>query len=295
MNATAATSGIRASAMAIAVNFVLAFVKIATGLIGNSYALVADGIESTTDIFSSMVVWSGLRISTKPPDKRHPYGHGKAESIAGVVVSAFLLVAAILIAVQSIREIVTPHKLPAWYTIPVLALVVVTKETLFRFVFRVGDELASTALLGDAWHHRADALTSLAAFVGISIALLGGKGYESADDWAALLACAVIIFNGVRILRPALAEVMDTAVPVETERSVRRIAQQLDGVLDVEKCRIRKSGLGLLMDIHVTVDGDLTVRQGHDIGHQVKERLLDSDLPIQDIVVHVEPHHLRET
>ncbi|MFQ5629718.1 MAG: cation diffusion facilitator family transporter [bacterium] len=285
-------SGIHVSGVAIAANLVLAMIKITAGLLGNAYALVADGIESTTDIFSSLIVWGGLRISTKPPDRNHPYGHGKAESIAGVVVALFLLGAALLIAVQSVREILTPHKLPAWYTLIVLAVVVITKETLFRFVFRVGETLGSTALRGDAWHHRSDALTSLAVFVGISIALIGGQGYESADDWAALLACAVIVYNGVRILRPAVHEVMDAAAPETVERTIRRIAGEVEDVLNVEKCRIRKSGLGLLMDIHIIVDGDCTVRRGHEIGHKVKDRLLASHLPVHDVVVHVEPDEL---
>ena len=196
--------GLMAAGVGMAVNIVLAIVKIVTGIVGNSYALIADGIESTTDIVSSLVVWTGLKISSLPADEDHPYGHGKAESIAGMVVALALLAAAVFIAIQSVREIITPHHAPAWFTLLVLALVIGTKETLYRFVFKVGDELTSTAVKGDAWHHRSDAITSAAAFIGISIALIGGKGYESADDWAALLACAVILFNGYRIFRAAL-------------------------------------------------------------------------------------------
>lgn len=282
--------GLQASGIAVAVNLVLAISKIVTGIVGNSYALVADGIESTADIVSSLIVWSGLRISAKPPDSRHPYGHGKAESIAGMFVSLFLLGAAGVIAVHSLREIHTPHHMPAGYTLVVLTTVIVVKETMYRFVFKVGDTLESTSLRGAAWHHRSDALTSLAAFIGISIALIGGKGYESADDWAALLACGVIFYNGLRLLRPAMDEVMDAAVPEEIEGTVRSIAGEVSGVMEVEKCRIRKSGLGLLMDIHITVDGDIPVREGHEIGHVVKDDLCRSELPIHDVVVHIEPN-----
>ena len=203
--------GLMAAGIGMAVNVVLAIVKIVTGIVGNSYALIADGIESTSDIVSSLVVWTGLKISSLPADEDHPYGHGKAESIAGMVVALALLAAAVFIGIQSVREIITPHHAPAWFTLLVLALVIGTKETLYRFVLKVGDELTSTAVKGDAWHHRSDAITSAAAFVGISIALIGGKGYESADDWAALLACAVILFNGYRIFRAALNEIMDAA------------------------------------------------------------------------------------
>ncbi len=282
-------TGLKLSGGAIAVNIVLALTKITTGIIGNSYALIADGIESTMDIFSSLIVWGGLRISIKPPDDSHPYGHGKAESIAGVVVAMSLLGASVLIAVLSIREIQTPHHAPAWYTLVVLVGIIFVKEILFRKMTRVGHELDSSALKSDAWHHRSDALTSVAAFVGISIALAGGPGYEVADDWAALGACVVIVYNGVRLLLPALNEVMDGAVPVDIEGQIRNLASQVDGVLEIEKCRIRKSGLGLLMDIHVVVQGDVSVNEGHEIGHAVKNILLESNLKIVDVTVHIEP------
>ena len=194
--------GIAGSAMAI--NLVLALIKISTGVIGNSYALIADGIESTSDIFSSLIVLSGLQISSKPADQSPPYGHGQAEWLAALAVAMFLIGAGILIAIQAIREILSPQQAPAWYTLPILAVIIVIKEGLYRKMYRVGTDLDSSSLRSDAWHHRSDAVTSLAAFVGISIALIGGPGYESADDWAALLAVSIIFANGIRLLRPAL-------------------------------------------------------------------------------------------
>ncbi len=278
---------------AIAINLVLALIKISTGVIGNSYALIADGIESTTDIFASLIVFGGLRLSTRPPDENHPYGHGKAESLAAMIVALFLIGAAVLIAVQSIREIRAPQSSPAWYTLVVLGMVIVVKELLFRRMHEVGEGLDSSSLRSDAWHHRSDAITSLAAFVGISIALIGGEGFEAADDWAALLACSIIFFNGVRLLRPALNEVMDASPSDDVEARIVETASNVEGVIAIEKCRIRKSGLGYLMDIHVEVNSELTIREGHDIGHAVKDRLLNSELPINDVTVHVEPgkHH----
>jgi cation diffusion facilitator family transporter len=257
--------------------------------VGNSYALIADGIESTSDIVSSLVVWTGLKISSLPADEDHPYGHGKAESIAGMVVALALLAAAVFIGIQSVREIITPHHAPAWFTLLVLALVIGTKETLYRFVLKVGDELTSTAVKGDAWHHRSDAITSAAAFIGISIALIGGKGYESADDWAALLACAVILFNGYRIFRAALNEIMDAAPPDPLQTQIRQLASSVPGVVRIEKCRARKSGLGLFVEIHIEVDGTLSVQRGHEIAHQVSDHLKSSALSIQHVVAHVEP------
>ncbi|HEU0009290.1 MAG TPA: cation diffusion facilitator family transporter [Verrucomicrobiae bacterium] len=282
-------TGLRIAKLALFINALLAIGKIATGILGNSYVLIADGIESTADIFSSVVVWGGLRVSVLPADENHPFGHGKAEPVASIIVSMILLAAGLLIAVQSVHEILTPHHPPAWYTLPVLVVVVLVKETMFRAAFRAGRSLESTALKSDAWHHRSDALTSAAAFVGISIALMGGKGYESADDWAALLACGVITWNGLRLLRAALDELMDASVSPEVVAQVRELAAAVEGVAAIDKCRVRKAGLHLALDIHVVVDGDLTVRRGHEIAHRVKDRLLASQHRINDVTVHIEP------
>lgn len=282
-------AGLRISGWSIGVNILLAGGKVAAGILGNSYALVADGIESTADVFASFIVWGGLRIAAKPADADHPYGHGKAEALAALVVALMLLGAAASIAIQSLREIRAPHHAPAGFTLIVLVCVVVIKGALSRVTFKAGHRLKSTALKSDAWHHRSDALTSLVAFIGISIALLGGAGYESADDWAALAACAVIAFNGLRLAREALDEVMDASVDPEIVELVRATASQVEGVDAVEKCRIRKVGLHLAMDIHICVDGELSVRRGHEIAHDVKDRLLASQHRINDVTVHVEP------
>jgi cation diffusion facilitator family transporter len=281
--------GRRAALVATASGTLLAAVKIGAGLAGNSYALIADGVESFLDIFSSLVVWGGLRIAARPPDDNHPYGHGKAEALAGLAVALTLLLVAVALAVQSVREILTPHHAPAPFTLAVLAGVVLVKETLFAWVSRIARELRSTALEADAWHHRSDSLTSAAAFLGISLALAGGKGWESLDDWAALFACAVIGFNGVRLARLAVADVMDTAAPAEVESGIRETARRVPGVLDVDKCFARKSGPGWLVDLHVVVDGKLPVTEGHRIGHAVQRALRESNLGILDVLVHVEP------
>jgi cation diffusion facilitator family transporter len=284
-------SALRLSITALAINVVLAAVKIVTGVIGNSYVLIADGIESSADVVTSIVVWSGLRFSTRPADAGHPYGHGKAEPIAGAIVALALLAAAVLIAVQSVGEILTPHGPPRAFTLPVLLGVVAIKEFLARRVSKTGATLDSAVLKADAWHHRSDALTSAAALVGIVIALLGGPGFEAADDWAALVACGIIAWNGVRLLRGVLDEMMDAAVSPDIVREVRKLAGSVDGVVEIEKCRIRKSGLQLALDIHVVVDGSLTVRRGHEIAHQVEAKLRASQHRINDVTVHIEPAH----
>lgn len=284
-----AIKGMRSTIFGITGNILLAVIKGLAGFFGNSYALIADAIESTTDVFSSLIVFIGLKISTKPKDKNHPYGHGKAEPIVAIVVSLTLIGAAITIAIQSVQEIATPHHSPAPFTLLVLVLVVGVKETLFRYVLKVGNEVQSTAVKTDAWHHRSDAITSVAAFIGISIALIFGEGYESADDWAALLASGIIAFNAYNLFRPALAEIMDEAPPENLENDIRTTAETVDGVIEVEKCFIRKMGFDYFVDLHVIVDGELTVREGHIIAHEVKRTLLKSRLRIIDVLIHIEP------
>lgn len=284
-----ALKGMRSTFLGIIGNIFLAVIKGLAGYFGNSYALIADAIESTSDVLSSLIVLIGLKISSKPKDKNHPYGHGKAEPIVAIVVSLTLLGAAITIAIQSVKEIIVPHHSPAAFTLLVLVLVVAVKETLFRYVFKVGNEVKSTAVKTDAWHHRSDAITSVAAFIGISISLIFGKGYEAADDWAALLASGIIVFNAYNLFRPALAEIMDAAPPENLEADIRKTAISVDGVLDVEKCFIRKMGFEYFVDMHIIVEGNLTVREGHIIAHKVKEVLLKSTLRIDDVLIHIEP------
>lgn len=274
----------------IALNVVLAAVKFAGGILGNTYALIADGAESTLDIVSSLVVWMGFRVAGRPPDANHPYGHGKAEPLAALGVALFIFAMAVWIAVHAVREILTPHAAPAWWTLLLLAGVVVIKLVFSRSLHSAGEQAGSTALGLEAMHHWSDAVTSAAAFIGISLALVGGKGWETADDWAALIACVVIVFNGVAMALRALGDVMDVAVPVALENELRSLALAVPGVLALDKVRVRKSGLSLLVDIQVRVNGDLSVRDGHEIAHAVKDALIASGRHrVSDVSVHVEP------
>ncbi len=274
----------------IALNATLAAVKIAGGVFGHTYALIADGAESLLDILSSTLVWAGFRVAARPPDADHPYGHGKAEPLAALAVALFVFVMAGWIAVYAVHEIITPHQGPAWWTLLVLAGVIVVKMIFSRRMEAAGEEVGSTALGVEALHHWSDAMTSAAAFVGIVIALWGGKGWETADDWAALFACVVISFNGVGMFGKALRDVMDTAVAQDFENEVRALALAVPGVAALDKVRVRKSGLSHLVDIQVRVDGELTVRAGHDIAHAVKDALLASGRhAISDVSVHIEP------
>ena len=282
-------TGARIALFGLAINVLLAAAKILAGLVGHAYVLIADGIESALDVGGSIVIWGGLTVAARPPDATHPYGHGKAEPIAAVVVAVGVLTAALGLAIQSVREIFLPHHAPAPYTLAVLIVAVILKEILYRYVIRFGREMESTAVKTDAWHHRIDAMTSIAAFIGISVALIGGEAWQSADDWAALFACALIGANGYGLLRPALFEIMDTAPRGKIVRSIRRAARSVPGVIEVEKCRARKMGLDFYVDLHVGVDGSISVHEGHEIAHQVKRAIQQSDSRIADVLVHIEP------
>lgn len=280
---------IKTSYLSIAGNALLAIIKAITGIFGNSFALIADAIESTTDVFSSTLVLLGLKYSSKPPDKNHPYGHGKAEPLITFLVVGFLVISATVIAYESIENIRTPHQVPEPFTLIVLAGIIIFKEISYRIVSKKSDKTKSSSLKADAWHHRSDAITSLTAFIGISIALLMGEGYEHADDWAALFASGFILYNAYLILRPALGEVMDEHMYDDMKKDVRKIAEAVPGVVETEKCFIRKTGMTFHIDLHIAVDAEITVKQGHDIAHLVKENLL-RDLPeIADVLIHVEP------
>lgn len=275
--------------LSIAGNTVLAIVKGLTGFFGHSYALMADAIESTTDIFSSLLVLFGLTYSTKPPDKDHPYGHGKAEPLVTFAVVGFLVIAATVIAYESIENIQTPHRVPATYTLVVLGLIIIIKEIFYRVVARKSDQVKSTSLKADAWHHRSDAITSLMAFIGISIAIFMGKGYETADDWAALFASGFIIYNAYHIFRPALGEIMDEHRYEDMITGIRKVSGEVEGVIGTEKCFVRKAGMTFHVDLHLIVDGNITVKEGHAIAHALKARLQERFPEIADTLIHVEP------
>jgi cation diffusion facilitator family transporter len=250
---------------------------------------VADAVESMADIFSSLIVWRGVVVAAAPPDEDHPYGHGKAEPLASAMVATMLLLAATWIAIQSVREIVTPHRAPAPFTLLVLVGVVVVKELLFRFVQGEADAVDNSAVRSDAWHHRSDAITSFAAGLGITVSLLGGAGYEAADDVAAVFAAGIIAWNGWRLLRPAMDELMDTCPDSALVERLRHIAARVPGVDNVEKCFARKSGYQYFVDMHVEVQPALTVVEAHAIAHEVKDAVRHEVPSVCDVLVHIEP------
>lgn len=281
--------GIRITQLGLLVNAGLAVTKILAGVVGNSYALIADGIESTADILSSTVIWGSLRIARRDADPEYPFGYGKAETLAAATVALMLIGAAIAIAIEAVREIVTPHHIPAPWTLVVLVLVVLIKEVLFRKVKAVGSEVGSEAVHADAWHHRSDAITSLAAFVGISIAVMGGPGWESADDWAALFAAGVIAWNGQRVLRPAIAGLMDRSAEPGMRARIHEIAASVADVRAVEKVIVRRAGMDYFADLHVQADPSLSLHAAHIISGKVKSAIRAAMPNVRGVLVHMEP------
>lgn len=266
----------------------LGLVKLLAGVFGHSYALIADAVESFTDVLAAAVIWGGLHVSSRPASERHPYGYGKAEALAALIVSLLILAAGVAIGVQSVREVITPHKTPAAWTLLVLASVIVVKETLFRFMRAEARRGGGDAIETDAWHHRSDAITSLAAFVGISIAVVGGPGWEIADDIAALFASSVIVWNALRLLRAPVRELLDAQSESIADRAAT-IARGVEGVRRVEKAMSRKSGVAHFVDMHIWVDADLSVREAHLIAHRVKDAIRASAPTIEDVLIHIEP------
>lgn len=270
-------------------NISLAIIKWIGGYFGNSYALIADAIESTSDVVTSVFVLFGLKYAAKPADDNHPYGHGRIEPLITFLVVLFLVVSAGMIAYQSIHNIVTPHDPPQAFTLIILLGIIGWKEISYQWVIRKSRETQSSSLKADAWHHRSDAITSIAAFIGIAIALFFGKGFESADDWAALVASIFILYNCYLIFRPAFGEMMDEHVYDELIDQIRSISQTVNGVQRTEKCFVRKAGFHYHVDLHLEVIGSISVIEGHEIAHDVKDTLRNELPQLGHVLIHVEP------
>lgn len=283
-------TAIKATYFSIIGNTSLAIIKGFAGFLGNSYALIADAIESTADIFASFLVLFGIKYSNKPADENHPYGHGRAEPLITFLVVGFLITSATIIAYESVINIRTPHELPKPWTLLVLGAIIIWKEYSFRVVLKRSIQTNSSSLRADAWHHRSDAITSVAAFLGISIALILGNGYESADDWAALFASGFIFYNSYLIFRPALGEIMDEHLYDDLIAEIRLISLQVDGIIDTEKCFIRKAGMQYHVDLHAIVDSNNTVKEGHDLAHKLKDTLREQIPELGHVLIHVEPN-----
>lgn len=282
-------TAIQTSIFSIIGNTLLVLIKGAAGILGNSYALIADAIESTADVFSSILVLVGLKYSTRPADENHPYGHGRFETLTTFAVIGFFVVSATVIAYESIQNIKTPHESPKTFTLFILGGIILFKELSYQYVIRKSKETHSSSLKADAWHHRSDAITSVMAFIGIAIAIFMGEGFEAADDWAALIASGIIIFNAYKIFRPVLREISDEQIYDDLITQIREISVTVSGVVDTEKCHVRKMGMTYYVDLHMIVDGNISVIEGHKIAHDLKDEIQKQIPQVADVLVHTEP------
>jgi len=281
----------RIGAFSLLANVSLAALKILVGAVGNSYALIADGIESVADCLSSLIVWNGLRISDIQADHDHPYGHGKAEALAALMASFGLVISAGIIFWHAIDEFSSSDQSPALFTVPAMILIISIKEVLYQYTLRAAVSHSSTALHAEAWHHRSDSLTSLGVLIGIVIAVFAGPEFAYFDNLAAAAVTFLILFNAWKIARPALDELMDRRIEGQDHHEILACICKTPGVLEVETLIARRSGRGYLVEVHLEVDPSITVDEGHLIAHGVKDRLLESESPkVLHVITHVEPH-----
>lgn len=280
----------RAALLGLVVNLVLSAVKLTGGIVGNSFALIADAVNSIGDVITTTVVLFALRVAQRPADSEHPYGHTRAEGIAASNVALLVIVSAIFVGWEAIQRISVPHDIPPTWTLWIAGANVLIKEGLYQYKMRVGKRTGSSAIIANAWDHRSDALCSLAVFIGLMTIRLGGTRLIWADEVASLVVVAAIVWSGIQLFRSSASELMDVQADSEFVDRIREAALTVAGIEEVETLWVRKSGLEYFADIHIEVDQNLSVAAGHRIGHQVKDRLLSQFPKLRDVLVHLEPH-----
>ncbi len=279
----------RAALLGLVVNLLLGIIKLAGGVIGNSFALIADAVNSIGDVVTTIVVLFALRVAQRPADAEHPYGHTRAEGIAASNVALLVILSACFVGWESVQRITVQHEIPPVWTLWIAGCNILIKESLYQYKVRIGKRTGSAALIANAWDHRSDALCALAVLIGLGTIRIGGTQFIWADEVASLIVVAVIVWSGIQLFRSSASELMDVQADSEFVGRVRAAAIEVAGVEEIETLWVRKSGLEFFADIHLEVDQHLTVAEGHRIGHQVKDRLLDRFPNLRDVLVHLEP------
>jgi cation diffusion facilitator family transporter len=273
----------------ILLNGSLGGAKMAAGLLGHSYAMVADACESFSDVLGSCVTLYGLRLAAEPADVSHPSGHGRAETLASAITALALCGIGGLIFWHALDSIGEPRPAPSHWTLFILVPVIIAKEWMFHFLSGQGREIGSLALKAEAWHQRSDVVTSIAALFGIIVAWIGGPGWNHADSWAAMAASLWLMGTGLWLVGPALHELMEGSVDPALLDFISETSQRCPGILGIDKIWVRKLGMRLMVDMHVEVDPAISVQEGHRLSHEMKARL-QAELPqVRDVMVHVEP------
>lgn len=280
----------RAAIVGVVANLGLGVIKLVGGLVGQSFALIADAVNSLGDVVTSLVVLFALRVAQRPADAEHPYGHTRAEAIAGSNLALLVIVSALLVGWEAVQRLTVPHDLPPVWTLWIAAANVVIKEGLYRYKVNVGRKTGSSALIANAWDHRSDAFCSLAVLIGLGIVRWGGPSWIGADEVSALVVVTAIVLSGANLFRSSASELMDSQADEQLVREIRQAAEAVPDVRAVEKLWVRKSGLEYFADIHIEVDARTTVAEGHRIGHAVKDRLVQQFTSLRDVLVHLEPY-----
>ncbi|NQV25956.1 MAG: cation transporter [Rhodopirellula sp.] len=285
----------RAAVIGLVVNLLLGVVKLIGGIVGNSFALLADAVNSIGDVVTTIVVLFALRVAQRPADAEHPYGHTRAEGIAASNVALLVIFSALFVGWEAVQRITVQHDIPPTWTLWIAGVNVVIKEVLYHYNVRVGRQTGSSAIIANAWDHRSDAFCSLAVLAGLAAIRLGGPQYIWADEVASLVVVASVVWSGTQLFRSSASELMDVQANSEFVDHIREVALSVKGVEEVETLRVRKSGLEFFADIHIEVDQHQTVAAGHRIGHQVKDALLAEFSNLRDVLVHLEPFpHLHQ-
>jgi cation diffusion facilitator family transporter len=287
------TSARRAVVLGLVVNFTLGLTKLVAGIVGNSFALLSDAVNSIGDSFGSVVLLVALHVAQLPADRKHPYGHSRAEAVASLSAAWLIAFSAVVIGWQAVARLGQSHSLPEAWTLWIAAANVVLKEALYQINSRIGRRIGSQALVTNAWDHRSDALCSLAVVCGIAAVRWGGERFMWADEAAALVIVVAILWSAYQLLRTSASELLDQQADEKVVNDIRAAARKVPGVRSVEKLRVRRSGMELFADMHVEVDPNLSVERGHDIGHNVKSQLLADFTALRDVLVHLEPESHR--
>ena len=283
-------TAIRAAVLGLAVNLVLGILKLIGGIVGGSFALISDAVNSLGDSLSSIVVIFALIFAQRPADREHPYGHSRSEAIAASNVALIIILSALYVGWEAVRRLPIQHGLPPLWTLWIAGANVLIKETLYRYKVRVGQRTGSTAVIANAWDHRSDALCSFAVLIGLSVVRWAGPDYYWADELSALVVVGLILWSGAKLFRLSASELMDLQASDALVQRIRAATEGVAGVENVEKLLVRKSGLEHFVDIHIQVDAQLTVDEGHRIGHQAKDALLKRFPTLRDVLVHLEPY-----
>jgi cation diffusion facilitator family transporter len=282
-------TGQRVAVTGMLVSAALAAMKIVAGMSGHSTAVVADGLESASDVIASGFVLFGLTLAAKPADENHPYGHGRVETLTGLLIGVVLLAGGAAISWSSISRVGQPHEHLASFVIWPLVISLAAKTGLATLKFRYGRKLGSEALIADAWNDAMDTISAIAALAAVGLTLSDSVRFAEADRYGGFVVGLIVVSAGIRVVRETTMQLIDTMPDAQLIHQIREAAAAVEGVRGVEKCFARKTGFKYHVDLHLEVDPDMTVRRSHQLAHEVQLHIREHLAWVADVLVHVEP------